>query len=64
MALQYVCIWILVIDKYIEWVMYRFNARCMNILIYLSVFYESQSSVSLIQIYIANIIHLTVQLEY
>jgi len=36
----------------------------MNILIYLSVFYESQSSVSLIQIYIANIIHLTVQLEY
>jgi len=64
MALQYVFIWILVIDKYIEWVMYRFNARCMNILIYLSVFYESQSSVSLIQIYIANIIHLTVQLEY
>jgi len=40
MPLQYACICILVIDKYIVLVIYRFNARCTNDLMYLSVFYK------------------------
>ena len=42
MPLQYVCICILVIIKYTELVMYRFNARFINNLMYLSVFYKSK----------------------
>ena len=40
MPLQYACICILVIDKYIELVMYRLHARYINYLINSSVFYK------------------------
>ena len=42
MPLQYACICILVIDKYIELVMYRFYSRFINDLISSSAFYKSK----------------------